>query len=328
MIRLKTFPKIDAHFHAFSDTGIYLKIAKEYTLHYININTDTDIFPPMQEQEIFSQRLMSDYPGYFSYIASFSMQNWTSGDWLDATLKNIDRSWKSGALGVKIWKNIGMEIVKANGEYLLVDDPFFFPFFKFLSDNHIPVVGHIGEPRNCWLPIGQMTSRRNRDYFSLYPQYHAYLYPEIPSYEKQIEARDHLLELFPRLTFIGAHLGSLEWNVKELSMRLEQYPNFAVDLSSRLSHIQLQARNSYEEIRHFFLQYADRIIYGTDAYNNIDRLQYALINDWDFLATSKKGYSPDIESAYCGLQLPEEILYKIYYENARRYYYKLASGPG
>ncbi len=317
---LHTFPKIDAHFHTFSEVETYLKIARDYNLHYININTDTHIFPLMEEQERISRKYTFLYPDYFSYINSFSMKGWEEDGWIDTIKERIDKSSQGGALGIKIWKNIGMEIKKPDGKYLMIDDPFFYLLFQFLSDNDIPVVAHLGEPRNCWLPLEEMTTERNKAYFSTYPQYHAYLHPEIPSYEKQIEARDNVLKQFPDLVFIGAHLGSLEWSVDEISRRFDTYPNFAVDLSSRMGHLQLQTQQDYDKVRTFFLQYADRIIYGTDAYNNPEKLLHSLINDWDFLATGKECSSTDIKGACKGLQLPEDILYQIYYQNARRYY--------
>lgn len=137
-----------------------------------------------------------------------------------------------------------------------------------MEEHKIPLLTHLGEPRNCWLPIEEMTSKRNQAYYTNNPEFHPYMHPEIPSYEKQIEARDNLLNLFPNLLLIGAHLGSMEWSVKEIALMLDKYPNFAVDLSSRLGHIQLQSREDYDTVRNFFINYADRIIYGTDAYNN------------------------------------------------------------
>ncbi len=318
MIQFEVFPKIDAHFHVFSDVSVYLDIAKKISLQYININTDTHIFPLMSEQESISRMYSEKYPEFFSYISSFSMNGWEEEGWMDKVLHQIETSMQNGALGIKLWKNIGMEIIKSDGTYLMIDDPFFYPLFQYLSDNHITVVAHLGEPRNCWLPIEQMTTERNKAYFSTYPQYHAFLHPEIPSYEQQIQARDNVLSLFPDLIFVGAHFGSLEWSVDELALRLDKYPNFMVDVSSRMGHIQLQAQTAYEKVRDFFLSYSDRIIYGTDAYNNLQKLQTSLYNDWRFLTTYDVCNSSDILGTFRGLYLPEDVLLRIYHDNARR----------
>ncbi len=115
-----------------------------------------------------------------------------------------------------------------------------------------------------------------------------YLHPEYPSYDALMQARDHVLQKHPRLQFIGAHLGSLEWSTDELAKRLDQFPNMAVDMAARIAHIQLQAATDYEKVRNFFIKYQDRLIYATDleAGGTIDapqlekRIHDSWMRDW------------------------------------------------
>ena len=183
------------------------------------------------------------------------------------------------------------------------------------------MLAHLGEPKNCWLPLDEMTSNRNRMYYTNNPEFHAYLHPEIPHYDLQIQARDNMLAKFPNLVFVGAHLGSLEWCYEELSLRFDKYPNFKVDLSSRLGHLQIQSKNKYDDVRDFFIKYSDRILYGTDAYDNPEKLTSSLFNDWKFLSTNQNCESTEISSRFKGIELPEESLYKIYYENSTKVYH-------
>ena len=151
-----------------------------------------------------------------------------------------------------------MEVLKSSdNSYLMIDDDFFDPLFNFLNENRIPVLAHLGEPKNCWLPLEEMTSNRNRTYYTNNPEFHAYLHPEIPNYETQINARDKVLAKQPDLVFVGAHLGSLEWSYEELSKRFDLYPNFYVDLSSRLGHLLIQSAKKHDGVRDFFIAYAD-----------------------------------------------------------------------
>jgi len=321
MVSLKSFPKIDAHFHSTTYNPVYEKIAKEYNVRYVNINTDTKIFPSLKKQEAVALTYIKKQKECFAYIASFEMDNWESDNWYQKTFTHIKKSVEKGAVGIKIWKNIGMEIVKSSDHtYLMIDDLFFDPLFKFLSENKIPLLAHLGEPKNCWLPLEEMTSDRNRLYYTNHPEFHAYLHPEIPNYDLQIQARDSLLAKFPDLVFVGAHLGSLEWSYEELSKRFDKYPDFKVDLSSRLGHLQMQSAKKYDGVRDFFMKYADRIIYGTDAYNDPEKLTSSLINDWKFLSTDEDCESTEVSKTFKGIQLPEEYLYKIYYENAIKTY--------
>ena len=324
MNSLNSFPKIDAHFHSTSYDPIYEKIAADYNVRFVNINTDANVFPSLKEQEAVACEYTERHKHSFAYVASFDMDHWEKEDWYSITIASISQSMEKGAVGVKIWKNIGMEIIKSSDKsYLMIDDPFFNPLFHFLTENKIPVLTHLGEPRNCWLPLEEMTSNRNRLYYSNNPEFHAYLHPEIPAYETQIKARDSVLTKYPDLIFIGAHLGSLEWSYEELAMRFDAYPNFSVDLSSRLGHLQLQSAKNYDGVRDFVTKYADRIIYGTDAYNNPERLTSSLINDWKFLATDAECTSTEVSGFFKGMDLPEETLYKIYFENATRVYNRL-----
>lgn len=325
MPQLASFPKQDAHFHANVFDPAYLRIAKAYSVRYLTINTDTAIFPPLEEQEAVALEMIGAYPTLFDYITSFSMKHWQESGWQDAVIRRITHSVAQGAVGVKIWKNIGMEIRKPDGSFLMADDAVFDPIYRYLRDNAIPVLAHLGEPRNCWLPLEAMTTDRNRNYYKAHPEFHAYLHPEIPGYEAQLAARDRVLEKYPGLVFVGAHLGSMEWSVEEIAKRLDRYPNFQVDLSSRIGHLQLQSLTRYEAVREFMLQYADRIMYGSDAYDNPAKLEAALVNDWTFLATEDDGPSPEVAGTFRGLGLPEEVLYQIYFSNAHRIYSRLGA---
>lgn len=320
MLSFKKFPKIDAHFHSTHYDSVYESIAKASNLRYININTDANVFPSIKEQEAVALDYVQRDVDHFSFITSFEMGGWETEGWYNSVYGQVAKAIDMGAVGVKIWKNIGMELLKADGSYLMIDDAFFHPLFNFLITNHIPLLAHLGEPKNCWLPLELMTSNRNREYYIDNPQYHAYLNPDIPSYEKQIEARDSVLAKYPDLIFIGAHLGSIEWSCQELAKRFDDNPNFYVDLSSRMGHLQIQSVNNYDEVRNFMIRYSDRILYGTDAYNNPVKLENALADDWKFLTTDSQCTSQDVSGELKGLALPEETLHKVYYDNAKKVY--------
>jgi predicted TIM-barrel fold metal-dependent hydrolase len=233
---------------------------------------------------------------------------------------------EQGARGVKIWKNIGMELTDARGSYVIVTDAAFKPIFEFLETNDIPVLAHLGEPRNCWLPLEEMTDSGDRAYYRDHPQYHMYLHPEMPSYEDQIEARDRILELYPKLNLVGAHLGSLEWNVDELAKRLDRFPNFNVDMAARIGHLKNQSKEDWQRVRNFLINYQDRVLYATDmelyrlpgqmTSHSFDRIRNVWLNDWIYFV------SDSIVHDIKGLKLPREVIDKIYFRNAERIYGK------
>jgi len=155
-----------------------------------------------------------------------------------------------------------------------------------------------------------------------------FLHPEYPTYEEQINARDHLLELHPDLTFIACHLASLEYSVDELAKRLDKFPNMAADMSARICHLQYQSANDREKVRDFIIKYQDRLLYGTDVGysggNNPDgfkkRMHETWLDDWKYFTSDEEMTSNKFRGKFTGLKLPKDVVRKIYSENAIRWY--------
>jgi predicted TIM-barrel fold metal-dependent hydrolase len=171
-----------------------------------------------------------------------------------------------------------------------------------------------------------MTVNNDREYFKKYPEYHMYLHPEYPSYEEQVAARDRLLEKHPDLKFMGAHLGSMEWSVDLLAEHFDRFPNMAVDMAERISHLQVQVQKDGKKVRDFFIKYQDRLIYGTDRGDRGEkdtkvftgRANEEWRNDWKFFTTDEPVSSWMIDGEVKGLKLPREVIEKIYYKNAEK----------
>jgi len=142
------------------------------------------------------------------------------------------------------------EVPKIDAHYHIytdnIDHPQLDPVFQHLADNNIPLVGHLGEPKNCWLPLDEMTTKNDSNYFANNPQYHMYKHPEYPSYEEQMAARDRMLDKHPDLTFIGCHLASLEWSVDEMAAFPDRFPNAAMDMAVRMGQLFYQTRENRE----------------------------------------------------------------------------------
>ncbi|MCE1199773.1 MAG: amidohydrolase [Marinilabiliales bacterium] len=320
--------KIDAHFHYNADLQAVEAVAKEDHFSYLCINTDVpgeiDIFRQQALAAAFHKR----QPGMANYLTTFSMDGWDSANWAEKTIQKLKADFANGAVGVKIWKNVGMVFQDKSGKFVFVDDPRFDPVIDFIMQQGKPILGHLGEPKNCWLPLDKMTVNNDRSYYSRHPEYHMYLHPEYPSYEAQIRARDHFLERHPQLRFIGAHLGSLEWSVDELALRLDKFPNFAVDLTSRICHLQLQSLTDYEKIRQFFIKYQDRILYGTDrevdAKSQPDQFREIThktwFTDWKYFVTDEIMTNANVPGPFKGLKLPRSVVNKIFHDNAVKWY--------
>jgi predicted TIM-barrel fold metal-dependent hydrolase len=254
-------PKADAHVHIRTENPGIMELAKAEGFKFLSINTGSSSQEHIDNQMRFAKAVKLDYPERISYITTFSMENFEDPSWGKQVIRTLEKDFKEGAIGLKVWKDIGMTFHDSLGNFIFIDDPMFEPIFDFVARQGKPVIAHIGEPKNCWLPVESMTVNNDKSYFTEHPEYHMYLHPDYPSYEKLVESRDNLLAMHPDLKLVGAHLGSLEWDVDELAARLDRFPNFAVDMAARVCHLQVQER---EKVRDFIIKYQDRLLYATD----------------------------------------------------------------
>lgn len=325
--------KIDIHCHLNKERPAFMEQAVADNFRILTINTDAPIGVTIEEQRDMAILQGQAFPGRVAWLTTFSMVGWDDDDWLKRTFAYLEESFDKGAIGVKVWKNIGMVEMDKDSSFIMIDNQKFDTLFTYLEKKGIPVCGHLGEPRNCWLPLDKMTVNNDRAYFKEHPEYHMYLHPEYPSYEDQIAARDRVLEKHPGLKFMGAHLGSMEWSVDELAAHFDRFPNSTGDMAERICHIQAQAQGEWQKVRDFFIRYQDRIIYGTDRgdYDGADqdpallkgKVHEEWLNDWNFLTTDRTISSWKVNGEFKGLKLPREVVEKIYFKNAEKLFPEL-----
>ena len=327
---MEDFPKVektDAHYHIYSAENNSMEQAKKDNFKLLAINTFSDNCERVADVQSQSTELLKRYPVDFAYTTTFCLDGWDDSTWVENTISWIDKCVTNGAVAVKVWKNIGMEFRDKDSVLIMIDDPKFDPVFAHLAETGIPLVGHLGEPKNCWLPLEQMTTKNDSGYFSRNPKYHMYLHPEFPSYEEQMAARDRMLEKNPELIFVGCHLASLEWSVEELALFLDRFPNASVDMAARMGQLFYQTHENREKVRDFFIEYQDRILYGTDIIDRgqekesfQNRIHETWIKDWEYLATDHKMTSNLIDGEFSGLKLPKDVVDKIYETNAKTWF--------
>jgi predicted TIM-barrel fold metal-dependent hydrolase len=267
--------------------------------------------------------------GHVALCTTFDPYKLANPDFAAQAIKGIDEDFAQGAVAVKLWKNLGMEIKRAGGAFLMPDDSILEPIYKDIAEHHHTIVAHLAEPDACWeppIPDDQSYLGVLRGYVAPYythnPEWYMYMHPDHPSKQAILAARDHLLEMNPHLRVVGAHLGSMETDVNEIAKRLDKYPNFAVESGGRTFYLMLQPR---EKVRAFLIKYQDRILYGTDLQiPATEDIQGALrewettyAQDWKFLATDET-FQVEGHEVH-GLKLPEGALAKIFHRNAVRW---------
>lgn len=322
--------KIDAHVHILTERSFFFDQSQEDNFRMLNINVDAPSVRPIEEQREITLKHLRKHPGNIAYASTFSVSNWNDRDWEVKTLAALRRSFDEGAIAVKIWKNVGMDLRDKNGKLVFIDNTRFDTILNFIEENNIPLIGHFGEPKNCWEPLEKMSVNDYKHYYKANPQFHMYLHPGITTYEEQVQARDQMLEKHPNLRFIGAHLGSLEWSLDELGKRFDRFPNMAVDMAERVSHFQLEAIKDYNKTRDFCIKYADRLLYATDIIvdDQTDstemkkRAHDTRFTHWRFFVTGDTITSSSVDRAFKGLKLPREVVDKIFSKNAQNWFPK------
>jgi hypothetical protein len=314
-------PKIDSHVHIDTYEPDFVLLAKEEGFRLMTLVTRSANQEHIDREFAWARSQHEAFPETVSFATTISMEDFGNPDWQQVTIARLRHDFANGAGAVKLWKDIGMTFRDEDSSFIMIDDPRFDPVLEYIASQGKTLIGHFGEPRNCWLPVDSMTVPGDSSYFTNHPEYHMYLHPEYPSYDDQIRARDNMLAKHPDLAFVGAHLGSLEWSVSELAERLDRFPNMAVDMAARISHLQIQDR---ETVREFIIDYQDRLLYGTDAgvsesTEAFDWIVEKWHRDWLYFTTDSVLTSPEVWNTFIGLRLPMPVVRMIYYQNAERW---------
>ena len=321
---LASLEPIDAHAHIYMDDPSVTEMLSRFNMHFLDILVIDDrdsYFKELEPQFGQAMSVVRSNKARVSLCTTFSPYDFEDSGFHRRVIRQLDEDFDRGAVAVKIYKTIGMEIKTKDGRYLMPDDPVFDPIYDEIEARNRTVVAHLAEPTSCW----QSPNLGSPDY-SYYkdnPQEYAYLHPGWPSKEQILRARDHVLERHPNLRVVGAHLGSLEVNVDDMAKRFDRYPNFAVDTAARIDYFKLQSR---KKVRAFLIKYQDRVLYGTDlasapgtdpaaAMKGAERM-YA--SDWRYFATDAliEFHGRKIR----GLGLPPSVLRRLYHDNAVRWF--------
>jgi predicted TIM-barrel fold metal-dependent hydrolase len=310
---------VDTHVHAFKSDPAFADLMARLRLRVLDICVadKQGIYGALAAQLARAKAFVGASPGHARLCVTFNPFTFQHKDFAQHTVKQLHQEFSDGAVAVKIWKNIGMELKTPDGRYVMPDDPAFAPIYREIAAENKTLVAHVAEPSSCWEPPNPDSP--DYDYYKENPEWYMYLHPDHPRKEVILAARDRLLAENPKLRVVGAHLGSMETDVDEIAKRFDRYPNFAVDTAARMEYLMLAPR---EKVRNFLIQYQDRVVYGTDLEflanettpDALKDWQDTYARDWKFLATDQTLQLRGREIQ--GLKLPEPVLRRIYHDNA------------
>lgn len=305
------YPVIDIHFHLGSMKNLSAdELARAMDVCGVAKVVNLDGAARPEEFRDFKDK----YPDRFIMFAQIGFT--------ENQMDLLEKAVNMGAKGLKVSKVLGLGIMGKSGKLAAVDDPRFDPIWSKAAELGIPVLMHISDPTPFFQPVDKFNERYEE--LSDFPQW-SYHSPYFPSKETLLKQRENVLRKHPDTVFIGAHMGDNAEDLNYVAYLLDKYPNYYVDISARLPEL---GRQPYTA-REFFIKYQDRILFGSDG-------GYALGGEgweperfyrtyFEFLETDNEYFEyplADIQKQgrwrIYGVNLPDEVLQKIYYKNAAK----------
>jgi len=248
-------------------------------------------------------------------FSTIGWMDWTGVDRPDFVARacdTLERLAEHGARGIKFWKDLGLTVRDARNQILRIDDERLAPLFDKAAELRMPVMFHTADPDAFFQPVDRFNERYEE--LAAHPDWSFYG----SQYSKQelLDQRDRVIARHPKTTFVCAHVAESSENLARVTQLLTDHPNVCVDISARASEL---GRQPYSA-RAFFLRFADRIVFGTDLLpeETMYRLYFRFLETADEYFDYPSHASRQGRWSICGLHLPDDVLRKVYRENALR----------
>lgn len=246
-------------------------------------------------------------------FASIGWMDWSAvdrEDFIPRTLDSLEEMVEHGAVGIKFWKDLGLKVRDAQGRLLRIDDERLAPIFDKAGELGITVMFHTADPNAFFRPIDRFNERYEE--LAAHPDWS---FCEAPVTKPSLLAqRNKVIARHPNTKFVCAHLAESGEQLSCVAQLLDTYPNVSVDISARIAEL---GRQPYTA-RRFFLNYADRILFGTDLLPDVPmyRTYYRFLETDDEYFDYPSHASRQGRWRVYGLYLPDDVLEKVYRSNA------------
>jgi len=249
-----------------------------------------------------------NYPKRFVVFANIDFKGVGNSGWIGNAVRQLGEDVKNGARGLKIYKSLGLRNKDVNGNRLAIDDPRLDPIWTKCGELGIPVLIHVADPKSFWDPMDSKNERWLE--LKTRPRRKRSDTDPVP-WQQLINEQHSMFKKHPNTKFINAHMGWYANNLKRLGELMEEMPNMYVGIGAVIAELGRQPKNANK----FFVKYQDRILFGKDSWKPEEFPTYfrVLETDDEYFPYYKKYHA--FWSMY-GLDLPEEVLKKVYYKNA------------
>ena len=334
------FPVIDIHTHI-TDAKVYkngvgLSAARNY------MATPQELLAVMDRKNLRSmvnltggygsglketvERYDAAYRGRFYTLTEPTYEKFLEPNYPQLQAEAIEQAHRDGAHGLKILKTLGLYLRSniTSGTLVTIDDKRFDPMWDTCGQLKMPVAIHIADPVAFFTPTDRFNERyeelHNHPDWSFYGR-------DFPQFMELIEARNRMMARHPNTHFIVLHTGNYAENLQNVSENLDRFPHMTVDTAARIGELGRQPRASQK----FFDKYQDRILFGTDATPHDPEVPQQIFGDrlyeiyYRFFETNDEYFDyapapkpPQGRWEISGINLPDQILQKVYNGNAKR----------
>ncbi len=253
--------------------------------------------------------IKGNQPKRFVVFANVNFNN-IDDEWGPRAAAQLERDYKQGARGLKIFKSLGFSVKDKAGNRVAVDDPRLDPIWAKCGELGIPVLIHTADPKQFWEPF----DANNERWLELKTRPRRKRGPNDPApWEQLMQEQHNVFKKHSKTIFIAAHMGWYANNLNHLGELLDTMPNMMVEIGAVIAELGRQPRFA----RAFMEKYQDRILFGKDSYKPEEYPTYFRVLE------SEDEYFPYYKRYHAfwrmyGLGLPDHVLKKIYYKNAIR----------
>jgi predicted TIM-barrel fold metal-dependent hydrolase len=252
----------------------------------------------------------SKHPKRFIVWCGFDYTGFDQPGYGPAAVKELERCRRLGAMGVGELSDKGRGLgATTNSLGMHIDDPRLGSLLDKCAELHMPINVHVGEDK--WM---YEAMDANNDGLMNAWQWRVSKDPGVLQHDEVVATLERAAKQHPRTVFIACHFANCCSDLNRLGTMLDQCPNLYADMGARFAEISPIPRF----VRSFFQRYQDRLLYGTDMdpQPEMYRVTFRLLESAD------EHFYPNYFSKYHwpmhALALPDEVLSRIYRDNALR----------
>ncbi len=239
-------------------------------------------------------------------------------EWVNDFLVRLEAFYNLGSRIVKIHSAPGTQVERG----IRLDSPLYKPLFREIVARKMGVMTHIGDP-DLWYrgKYGSTSEAVAR----------------FGTRDEHYQLWEALLEEYPGVPWVGAHLGGNPEDPARLQRLLDRFPDLWLDTSAT-RWMAREVSQRRDAVRELLIRNRGRLLFGTDQVSTDDRgFDFLASRFWTHRKLWETAYAgpspiadpdlpPEEQPTLRGLALPDPVLQNLYHDNAVEFLAKVGAG--